>query len=310
MYDKRLDGFLKTVQLGSFAKAGDALFISGNAVIKQVNGLERDLGAKLLRRTNHGVEPTIAGQTLAREAAGLIERAKALESKVRQASAESRYTVRLGASQMRPSSRVGGWWAHVAAEHPSIELQVVQMHDVAHDWDSAFRKLGEQIDVILTIEPLASFLHEDALHEYREVFRSPMCVAVPLGHPLSQKSVIDFADLEPTGLFVQKMGSTRQVDRFIELVRAKHPAIELMQIAPYEMDAYNTAARQNTPILNCRDLGELHPGFVNIACTWGLEYSLPFCLAIARNAHPAVREFIDAVCGEARREEGPTEQTG
>ena len=64
LYDKRLEGFVKTVELGSFAKAGEELFVSGGAVIKQVNGLERDLGVPLLDRTNHGVAPTHAGEIL------------------------------------------------------------------------------------------------------------------------------------------------------------------------------------------------------------------------------------------------------
>ena len=48
MYNHQLDTFIKTADLGSFGKAGEALYISSTAVIQQINLLENLCGFKLL----------------------------------------------------------------------------------------------------------------------------------------------------------------------------------------------------------------------------------------------------------------------
>lgn len=60
--DKQLRGFIATVQMGSFSKASEALYITPQALIKQVNQLENEVGARLLKRSPSGVVCTPAGQ--------------------------------------------------------------------------------------------------------------------------------------------------------------------------------------------------------------------------------------------------------
>ena len=302
LYDKRLEGFVKTVELGSFAKAGEELFVSGGAVIKQVNGLERDLGVPLLDRTNHGVAPTHAGEILYRGAIDLLSNAEALAQEVRRAGETMLRVVRLAASPMRPPTHVGRLWARAAANHPDLELQIVQVSDDERGRGAIFQNLGDSVDMLLTVEPKNLRPDWESRCECRKLFRSPLCIAVPLGHRLASREAVDFTDLEGESLYVQRRGSTGQIDRFIDLVVAQHPKIRLVEIAPYEMESYNAAARANAPILNCRDLGELHPAFVNVACSWGWDFALPFCLAYRRHPRPAVLEFVNAICDEAEAE--------
>ena len=53
MYDRHLDTFLEVADSGSFLKASERLYISANAVTKQINLLESDLGVKLFSRSRH-----------------------------------------------------------------------------------------------------------------------------------------------------------------------------------------------------------------------------------------------------------------
>lgn len=302
LYDKRLEGFVKTVELGSFAKAGEELFVSGGAVIKQVNGLERDLGVPLLDRTNHGVAPTHAGEVLYRGTIKLLSNAEALAQEVRRAGETMLRVVRLAASPMRPPTHVGRLWARASANHLNLELQIVQVSDDERGRGAIFQNLGDSVDMLLTVKPKSPHPDWESRCECRELFRSPLCIAVPLGHRLASLETVDFTDLEGESLYVQRRGSTDQIDRFIDLVVTQHPKIHLVEIAPYEMESYNAAARANAPILNCRDLGELHPAFVNVACSWGWDFALPFCLAYRRHPRPAVLEFVNAICDEAEAE--------
>lgn len=56
--------FLTVVEAGSFSKAEEKAYISKQAIIKQINLLEQDIGVPLLIRTAHGVTPTAAGSAL------------------------------------------------------------------------------------------------------------------------------------------------------------------------------------------------------------------------------------------------------
>jgi DNA-binding transcriptional LysR family regulator len=54
--------FVKAVDLGSFAAAGDALALSAPMVGKHVRFLEERLGARLLNRTTRRQSPTDFGR--------------------------------------------------------------------------------------------------------------------------------------------------------------------------------------------------------------------------------------------------------
>lgn len=62
MYDRHLDTFVQVADSGSFLKASEKLYISANAVTKQINLLENDLGVRLFQRSTQGLALTEAGQ--------------------------------------------------------------------------------------------------------------------------------------------------------------------------------------------------------------------------------------------------------
>ncbi|MCF0154557.1 MAG: LysR family transcriptional regulator, partial [Veillonella sp.] len=58
LYNPQLDTLIAVVETGSFTKASNELFISPQAVIKQINQLEERLGFTLFERTQRGVKLT------------------------------------------------------------------------------------------------------------------------------------------------------------------------------------------------------------------------------------------------------------
>ena len=63
MYSHYLDTFICVADCGSFSKAGEAMFISATAVMKQINQLESALECPLFVRTSHGLILTEAGKS-------------------------------------------------------------------------------------------------------------------------------------------------------------------------------------------------------------------------------------------------------
>ncbi len=64
MYNHQLDTFIKVADAGSFNKASEELYVSPNAVMKQINLLENSLGFDLFVRTHRGVQLTASGRIL------------------------------------------------------------------------------------------------------------------------------------------------------------------------------------------------------------------------------------------------------
>jgi len=58
MNDKQLQSFITVAKLGSFSKAADELFLSKQALKKQIDSLERELCFTLFSRSAQGMTLT------------------------------------------------------------------------------------------------------------------------------------------------------------------------------------------------------------------------------------------------------------
>lgn len=59
---KQLEAYIKTVDLGSFSKAGEALYLSQPSISHYISSLERELKTKLIVRTTKSVKATKNGK--------------------------------------------------------------------------------------------------------------------------------------------------------------------------------------------------------------------------------------------------------
>jgi DNA-binding transcriptional LysR family regulator len=78
---RRLEIFAKVAELGSFSRAGEALFLTQPTVSEHIRALEEELGVQLLDRLGRGTTPTRAGELLL----GYARRMLALGREARQA---------------------------------------------------------------------------------------------------------------------------------------------------------------------------------------------------------------------------------
>jgi DNA-binding transcriptional LysR family regulator len=78
---RQLEIFRKVVELGSFSKAGEAVFLAQASVSERIATLENMVGVRLLDRLGRRVVPTRAGELLYKHAVGLLgaKRAAVLE---------------------------------------------------------------------------------------------------------------------------------------------------------------------------------------------------------------------------------------
>ena len=70
---KQLEGFVKVVELESFSKAAEALYLTQPTISVHILSLEKELNTKLLERTTKTVKTTKAGEKLYEYAKSMIE---------------------------------------------------------------------------------------------------------------------------------------------------------------------------------------------------------------------------------------------
>ncbi|ACL64443.1 transcriptional regulator, LysR family [Anaeromyxobacter dehalogenans 2CP-1] len=95
---RELRAFLVVAAELSFRRAAERLHMSQPPLSRLIAGLERDLRVRLLDRSTRSVSLTAAGALLFREGPAVLERAEALESRVRERGRRSGQPLRIGLS--------------------------------------------------------------------------------------------------------------------------------------------------------------------------------------------------------------------
>lgn len=179
--------FVSVCQTGNMGQAGEEANMVTSAVSKRLAQLEETVGATLLRRKRHGVEPTPAGETLLQHARSMLMSARLIERDMASHAAglQGRVNVLATASVMAESLA-----DHIARflkqpEHRNIQIDLEERvsPDVVRGIRDGVGALGICWDAVDT-GPLHTRTY---LHDH-------LCVAVPQHHPLAHLSSVRLAD--------------------------------------------------------------------------------------------------------------------
>ena len=296
MYDRHLEGFVRVVECGSFSKAADELFVSPNALIKQVNLLERDLGVELLDRTNRGITPTPAGVFLYEKAKALIAESQRIVEEARRIGGARIQVIRLATSLLRPTRKIAAWWKAVEVEHPNLKLNIVSIPDEYTRWQKYFHDLGNEIDVAAAIKPGEGWSWFGKC-QIRDIYTTPVVCAVPQGHRLCGTTRLSLSDLHGEEVLLGPPNTTPAYDTVRERILSEHPRIRITECAPYDVGDLNTAAEDGSIVIVCEDWAGAHPSFDYIPLVDGGSVTISLIYAV--DCSDAVLEFVDAICEQS-----------
>jgi len=207
----------------SFTAAADLLGMSQAAVSRSLAALEHELGARMMHRTTRRVEPTEAG-------ASFTATARRVLAELDRAVAEARGE--------RSVIRVGYQWAALGAH----TTPVLRAWNRAHA-DSPMRLVrlnrrdGGLADGLVDLAVLRHAVDPELDSEL--VGTEPRVVAVPVDHPLADRSSVGLVDLLPfvvahdrhtgttsaelwtsAGLVAPRMTETGDVEEWLDLIAA------------------------------------------------------------------------------------------
>jgi DNA-binding transcriptional LysR family regulator len=169
-------GFVTVAEEGHFGRAAARLRITQPPLSRQIQKLEREVGVRLLDRTQGGVVLTAAGRAFLAEARRLLAAAEAAPDTARRVAAGELGTVRIG------FTAVSGFWVlgqivnQLEAALPGVELVLSEMVSSAQ-----FDQLSSgRLDLALARPPFEAALGSRLVH------REPLVVALPERHPLAE----------------------------------------------------------------------------------------------------------------------------
>lgn len=139
--------FVRVVETGAFARAGERMGISKSIVSRRVARLEEQLGARLLTRTAQGAQPTEVGRAYFARASNVLAELEAAQEVVAEAVTQVAGPIRITAPISLGIQHLAPALADFAKLHPKVEL------DISFD-DKTVDLVGGGFDIAVRIGQL------------------------------------------------------------------------------------------------------------------------------------------------------------
>ena len=172
---EQLRGFVAVADELHFGRAAARLQMTQPPLSRQIQKLERAVGAQLLERDNRRVRLTAAGEVFLVEARRLLGLADSAPELARRVSSGSSGVVRIGFTAASTYGILGGLLNDVARALPDVDVDLAEM--VTREQVAGL--LNEEVDLGLARPPFdAEAFGSRLLH------REALLVAAPAGHRL------------------------------------------------------------------------------------------------------------------------------
>jgi DNA-binding transcriptional LysR family regulator len=172
---EQLRGFVAVAEELHFGRAAARLKMTQPPLSRQIQKLERAVGAQLLERDNRRVALTAAGQVFLSEARRLLALADAAPDQARRVAAGSSGVVRIGFTAASTYGILGRLLNELARELPDVSVDLAEM--VTRE--QVVGLANEEIDLGLARPPF-----DRETFGSRLLHRESLLVAAPMGHPL------------------------------------------------------------------------------------------------------------------------------
>lgn len=211
---RHLEYFCAVARTGSFTKAAENLGISQPSLSEQIAKLEQSLGAALFERLPWRTELTPLGEAILGRAQALLEDAAALPDLFERAREGVRGPLRVGSIPTILPYLLTPLLKGFAERYREVDL---------HLREGTTAELVEQlldgtIDVAVLSLPV-----EGAGLVMKELFREPLYLAVPEGHPLAAAERVQLRQVSKQRLLILKDGHCLRDETlaFCERARAR-----------------------------------------------------------------------------------------
>ena len=185
MNERNLKCFMKVYQLGSLHRASQDLYLSVQAVSRIINKLEEEVGETLFIRSNSGLYPTPAADKLKEHAEVILYQYKKIKEDLSH-TGEEVATLRIASTYAVLKYLTVDFIKSFYKEYPTIRLNFVEYPEYP-----IYEMLGKgQLNVAFLPLPI-DVKQFDMVY----CFSHRYCAVVNTSHPLAEKKVLKYKDL-------------------------------------------------------------------------------------------------------------------
>ncbi len=178
--------FAAICETRSLTRAAERLNMALSAASRRLHQIEAEVGMPLVKRLPHGLEPTMAGQTMLRYAHAVLRLADQLVISIDDHSAGVSGRLRVIASSSALVACLAGDLAAFARQYPDIRIDLEERPTA--EIILALQRRMADVGVIVRGAPIGDLVH----HPYA---RDRLAVAVHHSHRLAERNSVKLAEL-------------------------------------------------------------------------------------------------------------------
>ena len=288
----QLSTFIAVADCGSFSKAAQELYVSSTAVMKQINMLEKQVGVKLLERTNRGVILTDAGRSFYHDARDIIKSCEEAVSRAKNAGRGNVDVIRIGSSILYPGGNFIELWTRMSDKYPQFKIRVVPFIDEHTNIPRILKNLGTGgFDLIIGACNSNKWL---SICDFYEMGFCEICCAVSVDHRLASKKVLKIEDLYGETLMMIQRGDSEILDSIRDNIEQNHREIKIGSTPPfYDISVFNSCEQNGNVLLTLDIWSEIHPSLKTIPVEW--DYKMPYGILYRAGSTDYIDKFIEIV---------------
>lgn len=187
---RQLRYFCEVVEAGNARAAAQNLFVAPTAISMQLGQLEEQLGGRLFDRASRPMALTALGQFVFPKAKELLAAAERLETEARGIAAGKYGWLSIGFTRSTIFSIVPEAVRAMQAAAPDVHIELLEI--LTEHQAASLRSGAIHLGLARVVGP---YTREPDL-QYVELFDDPLVAAIPLQHPLAQRSSVRAADLD------------------------------------------------------------------------------------------------------------------
>jgi molybdate transport repressor ModE-like protein len=188
---KRMRVLREIAAQGSFSAAADVLYLSQSAVSQHMAALEREVGQKLVERTSGGPHLTQAGEVLVSHADAVLARLDEAERELSALAGLRGGRLRVASFPTASATLLTTAMSRFAELYPEVRLELREAEP-----EESVPQLKQGVhDLALVYSYEALEQPEDRDLQRHLLIEDRMWLAVPKGHPMSDKAAVSLAEL-------------------------------------------------------------------------------------------------------------------
>ena len=215
MENNKCKAFIECIERGSISAAADSLGYTPSAISQLITSLEKELGLKLLVRSQKGVKPTSEGETLLPAFRSYVAR----EQDIYHIASELKGVVKGNLSIAAYPSVPTNWLPEIVrrfkSEYPGIHINIRE--SIRENMFQNFEQNTADMGIMVYSEPMP--------YEWIPLIEIPVLAALPEDHPLAGADKFPIKECENSDFILGSWGREIEILNILEKNDA-HPEIK------------------------------------------------------------------------------------